>query len=187
MPANVFVFLPQHKSSLADLLNSTYGSVRKKKIGWNKAVLGKRQCSDHHHLRRKCSVNAAKNGQNHTKILSTHWIKSGKFAIPTCPLVLDRDRDATSAKPVTTRQTPRLRADPRLSTSQGSPQGAGSWAKNWIPTTGNTAYAEPWALRTASATIQPRACCSSTLTSLDRTRHPTVFLVYLKRTFLECS
>lgn len=31
MPANVFVFLPQHKSSLADLLNSTYGSVRKKK------------------------------------------------------------------------------------------------------------------------------------------------------------
>lgn len=51
-PTNVFVFLPQHKNSLAELLNSMHGSMQRKN-GWNPAVVGKRKRFDCHYLQRK--------------------------------------------------------------------------------------------------------------------------------------
>lgn len=60
---DVFAFLPQHKNSLAELLNSMYGSMGRKN-GWNVAVLGKKE----HVLitvthKQKISVNAAMAGK----------------------------------------------------------------------------------------------------------------------------
>jgi len=62
MPTDVFVLLFQHKSSLADLLNSLDGSIEGKN-GWDKAVLGKQKCFDYHCMPQKLSVNTERTGK----------------------------------------------------------------------------------------------------------------------------